>query len=274
MRLFDAILHANHRALAGDTNAGVHLGDFPNDLPVVALTCIDPRLNHLFPGVLGLPEDQFIWLRNGGNIIFDPLSSMTRTLALACAVKAGREIALIGHTDCKVSQTTVSTLIDRFKAIGIDRSKLPDNLNEFFGLFASERQNVIRGVDIVRSSPLIGPKIPVHGLVVDVNTGKLDWIVNGYEVLARGTTTPSTVPTPSLGQSVKELAPLAPFQMQDLKFPEMKIGEIATDVKEMFTKQPTPASVPPQQPPALPPQNIPVPPRIPSRPTIRLTRSR
>lgn len=274
MRLFDAILDANHRALAGDTNAGVHPGDFPNDLPVVALTCIDPRLNHLFPGVLGLPEEQFIWLRNAGNIIFDPLSSMTRTLALACAVKGGREIALIGHTDCKVSQTTVSTLIDNFKAIGVDRSKLPDNLNDFFGLFASERQNVIRGVEIVRSSPLIGPKIPVHGLVVDVNTGKLDWIVNGYDVVARGTSAPSPAQAPSLGQEVKDLAALAPFKFQDLKFPEVKIGEIATEVKEMFTKQAAAAPVPPLQPAAPPPPAIPVPPRIPNRPSIRITRSR
>src|SRR6476646_8986920 len=150
MRLFDAILDANHRALDGDSNAGVHPGDFPNDLPVIALTCIDPRLNRLFPGVLGLPEEQFIWLRNAGNIIFDPLSSMTRTLALACAIKGGKEIAVIGHTDCKVGKTSIVELTDRFKAAGVDRSKLPDNLNEFFGLFASERQNVMRAVDFVR----------------------------------------------------------------------------------------------------------------------------
>ena len=43
--------------------------DYAGELPVVALTCIDPRLNRFFPGVLGLPEEQFIWLRNAGNII-------------------------------------------------------------------------------------------------------------------------------------------------------------------------------------------------------------
>src|SRR4051812_13295903 len=120
MRLFEAILEANHRAVAGDPKAGIHPDDFSNELPVVALTCIDPRLNRLFPEVMGIHEEQFIWLRNAGNIIFDPMSSMTRTLALACAVKGGREIAIIGHTDCRVGQTNISALIDRFKAIGID----------------------------------------------------------------------------------------------------------------------------------------------------------
>ena len=28
-----------------------------------------------------------------------------RSIALACAIKGGREIAIIGHTDCKVAQT-------------------------------------------------------------------------------------------------------------------------------------------------------------------------
>jgi carbonic anhydrase len=206
--------------------------------------------------VLGLPEEQFIWLRNAGNIIFDPMSSMTRTLALACAIKGGKEIAVIGHTDCRVGQTTVSMLIDRFKAIGVDRSKLPDNLTDFFGMFGSERQNVIRGVDFVRSSPLIGPRIPVHGLIVDVNTGRLEWIVNGYDILARGTSSPTDT-------RIADMPALAPFKVQDLKMPEIKIGELATQVKESVAPPtPTPAAPAPQQPVRVQPRGIPVPPRI------------
>ena len=164
-------------------NAGLHPADFENELPVIALTCIDPRLNAFFPNALALPAEQFIWLRNAGNIIFDPMSSMMRTLALACAVKGGKEIAIIGHTDCQVCKTTTMQLLDKFKELGVERHLLPENLNEFFGLFSSERQNVIKACDIVRHSPLIGPKIPVHGLLLDIETGKLDWVVNGYQTL-------------------------------------------------------------------------------------------
>ena len=184
MRLFEAIIDANHRAVAGDANAGLRPADYENELPVIALTCIDPRLNAFFPNALALPADQFIWLRNAGNIIFDPMSSMMRTLALACAVKGGKEIAIIGHTDCQVGKTTTMQLIDKLRALGVERHRLPENLNEFFGLFSSERQNVIKACDIVRRSPLIGPKIPVHGLLIDIETGKLEWLVNGYQTLA------------------------------------------------------------------------------------------
>jgi hypothetical protein len=147
MRLFEAIVDANHRALAGDSRAGLRPSEYGDCLPLVALTCIDARLNPIFPEVLGIREEDFIWLRNAGNILFDSTSSMMRTMALACAIKGGKEIAIIGHTDCRVRQVSVSQLIESFRALGIDRARLPDNLVEFFGLFASERQNVINGVN-------------------------------------------------------------------------------------------------------------------------------
>jgi hypothetical protein len=55
MRLFEAIIDANHRAVAGDTSAGLHPAEFADALPVIALTCIDPRLNAFFPNALALP---------------------------------------------------------------------------------------------------------------------------------------------------------------------------------------------------------------------------
>src|SRR5512141_1062289 len=112
MRLFEAIIEANHRAVAGDASAGVHPSDFSDELPIIALTCVDPRLNVFFPNVLGLPGEQFIWLRNAGNIITGPLSSTMRSLALACAVKGGKEIAISGHTDCQVCKTTAMQLLE------------------------------------------------------------------------------------------------------------------------------------------------------------------
>lgn len=181
MRLFEAIVQANHRAVAGDASAGLRLGDFAQSLPIAALTCIDPRLNAFMPNVLGVPEEQFIWLRNAGNIITGPQSSTSRSIALACAVKGARELAVIGHTDCLVCKTGALELISRFSALGVVRAALPDNLNEFFGLFASERQNVMQAVSYLRESPLIGKQVPVHGLLVDIRTGRLEWLVNGYD---------------------------------------------------------------------------------------------
>ncbi len=297
MRLFEAIIDANHRAVAGDTSAGLHPADFADELPVIALTCVDPRLNALFPNALALPAEEFIWLRNAGNIITQPLSSTMRSLALACAVKGGREIAIIGHTDCQICTTTAMQLLDKLKALGIDRHQLPENLNEFFGMFGSERQNVIKACDIVRHSPLIGPKIPVHGFLVDIETGKLEWIVNGYETLATMSSRLDEPIAPT-GQMPDILKSLPAFNLGEMKFPEAKIGELATKTEDWLSQKmekieaaipgkpemkaalanqvveyaekhwPKPAGA---QPPAVPPK-IPVPPPI--RPRILPTRGR
>ena len=271
MRLFEAIMDANHRALAGDASAGLHPEDFADALPVAALTCIDARLNPLFPEVLALPKEQFIWLRNAGNIITGPMSSTMRSLALACAIKGGKEIAIIGHTDCLVGKTSTMKLTDAFRALGVDRAKLPENLTEYFGMFASERQNVIKAVDYVRQSPLIGPQIPVHGLMVDIATGNLDWVVNGYQALELGAHAQAALAKPA-GESSDTFKPLGDFKMGEMKFPTTKIGEIDAGGPQWKAPMgnPPPAvevgAPPPPLPPPLPP---PVAPRIPLPPPIR-----
>jgi carbonic anhydrase len=235
MRLFEAIIEANHRAVAGDKEAGMHPADFADELPVIALTCIDPRLNAYFPNALGLPAEQFIWLRNAGNIITQPLSSTMRSLALACAVKGGKEIAIIGHTDCQVCKTTTMQLLDKLKELGVERHLLPDNLNDFFGMFGSERQNVIKAAGIVRSSSLIGPKMPVHGLLLDIETGKLDVVVNGYEAwqAVPGQTEATKASSPISGA----LGSLGAFNIGEMKFPEGKIGELATKAEDWLSQK-------------------------------------
>jgi carbonic anhydrase len=273
MRLFEAIIDANHRALAGDAAAGLHPGEFETALPLAALTCIDPRLNALFPGVLGLPKEKFIWLRNAGNIITGPLSSTMRSFALACAVKAAKEIAVIGHTDCQVCKTSTSKLTDAFRAMGIDRTALPDNLTEYFGLFASERQNVIKAVDFVRRSPLIGPRIPVHGLIVDIESGRLEWVVNGYQTLETATAPPVPSLAALAGHQLDALKNLAEFKIGEMKFPETKIGELATEGRNWLTQEiqsievkPSQPARPPETPAATPAKKLPLPPRL--QPTI------
>jgi len=266
MRLLEAIIDANNRAVAGDQDAGLHPSEFAEELPIVALTCIDPRLNSLFPQVLGVLPEQFIWLRNAGNIITGPTSSTMRSLALACAVKGGKEIVIIGHTDCLVGKTTTMQLLERLRAIGVERHALPDNINEFFGIFSSERQNVIKATDIARHSPLLGPKIPIHGLMVDVQTGKLEWIVNGYQALDMMSTRWNEV-VQSAGQTMDALKSLTDFNIGEMKFPETKIGEVVTKTEDWLSSQVKKLEI--KKPVAVPEALAAAPPKIPLPPPIR-----
>lgn len=262
MHLFEAIVEASHRTTVGGVTPAFTAAQFAGSLPVVALSCIDPRLNALLPRRLGLGAEDFIWLRNAGNIITSPLSSTTRSLALACAIKGGREIALIGHSDCRVARTTMLDLTERFRALGLERARLPDNLIEFFGLAGSERQLVLRGVELVRSSPLIGPRVPVHGLLLDLASERFEWVVNGYDQLAVVVTPPGPAAVGRSGVSEDKLDPIGGFPpgAPGMELPSGRIGEYATGVPDPETTPAAPVPPPVPPPPARPvaPPNPPV----------------
>ena len=236
MRLLEAIIEANHRAVSTGGKVELSVGDFGDSLPLVALTCIDARLNPLIPERLGVPEEKFIWLRNAGNIITGPMSSTMRSLALACAVKGGREIAIIGHSDCLVAKSGTMQLLDGLAKLGVERAKLPENLTEFFGVFSSERQNVIKACDIIRSSPLVGPKVPVHGLLLDIQSGKLEWLVNGYQTLGATASEFTSFLRTAMDRAEGVIGDMKEFKLGDMKFPETKIGELAGKAEQVFQK--------------------------------------
>jgi carbonic anhydrase len=236
MRLFESIMDANQRRLGGTAGAAVPAAEFASALPLAALSCIDVRLNHLLPEMLGIGEEHFIWLRNAGNIVTSPLSSTMRSLSLACAVKGAKEVAIIGHTDCQVCRTTTMQLLDRLAALGVDRHKLPENLVEYFGLFGSERQNVIRGVDFIRASPLMGSKVPIHGLLIDIKTGKLEWVVNGYQAFETVATGRAGELIQRADQMVDSFTKIGHLTANEFKLPEGKIGEISTKAHDWVRK--------------------------------------
>ena len=158
--------------------------------------------------------------------------------------------------------------------MGINRTSLPDNLIEFFGLFASERQNVINGANHVRQSPLISSKVPVHGLMLDIETGRLEWLVNGYEQL--GTPAVSSPFLQKVHKAEELIGALASIGSGDLKLPEVQIGDFtlhpqkwvaqvehfAREARHALPDKATPAPQPAVATPQKPPPLVPVPPPV------------
>ncbi len=66
------------------------------------------------------------------------------------------------------------------QALGVDPQKLiqeeglgdTNGLMRWLGAFQDVHVNVKEVVDTIRNSPYL-PRIPVHGLVIDINSGKL-----------------------------------------------------------------------------------------------------
>jgi carbonic anhydrase len=165
-----------------------------NRLPIIGhtprkrmavVTCMDCRLVQMFEQVLGLERGDVIELRTAGATISDPereggLSDLIRSLAGGIYLLGVREVAVIGHTQCGLARADPNVLIASMQALGVDPQLLIEKADpkSWIGAFDDVHVNVKEVVDIIRMSPFL-PKIPVHGLVIDIETGKLEMVERG-----------------------------------------------------------------------------------------------
>jgi hypothetical protein len=112
---------------------------------------------------------------------------------------------------------------------------------------------------------LIGPKIPVHGVMIDTETGPSAVRLDTIDFAK------------SAGTAIGSPGSLGDFQYGEMKFPEMKIGDASSSATPATPPKPEPAPVPnvaatpppvirPATLPPLRPAKVPLPPPI--RPNI------
>lgn len=110
-----------------------------------------------------------------------------RSLLVAVYELNADEIYIVGHHDCGMSAIDPDVILDKMKKRGIDEKTIEMmkysgvNLEGWLGGFDDVAESVAHSVDMVRHHPLLVNTVPVHGLVIDPTTGKLDVVVNGNE---------------------------------------------------------------------------------------------
>ena len=153
---------------------------------MAVVTCMDTRLTLLFEEALGLHRGEVLQLRTAGATITEQDAvngDLIRSLAGAIYLLGVREVAVIGHTDCGLTHGDLARLTASMQALGVDPDALPEKgeaLLSWLGTFHDVRENVVRVVQAIRTSPYLPKGIPVHALVIDVHTGKLEMIDRGH----------------------------------------------------------------------------------------------
>jgi carbonic anhydrase len=144
-----------------------------------------------FEQALGLERGDVVELRTAGATISEneregAANDLIRSLAGGIYLLGVREVAVIGHTQCGLAHADVTALTASMQALGVDPQKLIEQeelgdvkgLLSWLGAFNDVHVNVREVVDVIRKSPYL-PKIPVHGLVIDIITGKLELVDRG-----------------------------------------------------------------------------------------------
>jgi carbonic anhydrase len=157
---------------------------------------MDCRLLEMFEPALGLKRGDAVELRTAGATISQPeregaANDLIRSLAGAIYLLGVREVLVVGHTQCGLSRVDPIGLTSSMQALGVDPQHLIEHeglgdvngLVNWVGAFSDVHLNVQETIQVIRNSPYL-PKLPVHGLVIDIESGKLELVgkANGFNL--------------------------------------------------------------------------------------------
>ena len=131
---------------------------------LVIVACMDARLD--VEESLGLRTGDAHVIRNAGGIVTD---DVIRSLIVSIELLGTEEIVLIEHTGCGLHGVDESVLRERVAA---NSGMAPDQVPVAFGGFGALEENIRAQVAILRDHPFLR-RVPVHGLMFDVSTGRL-----------------------------------------------------------------------------------------------------
>ena len=159
---------------------------FP-DKKIAVLTCMDTRLVELLPKALNLKNGDAKFIKNAGAILTQPFGSAMRSILVAVYELGAREVFVIGHHGCGMTNLDTEGMVRKFHEYGIDPLAIETlensgiRMEKFLRGFASSEEGVMHSVKLIRKHPLFPKAIPVHGFIFDPETGALELLVQDYQ---------------------------------------------------------------------------------------------
>jgi carbonic anhydrase len=156
------------------------------DKRMVILTCMDTRLVELLPRALNLRNGDAKIIKNAGAIVSHPFGSIMRSIIVAVYELDADEVFVIGHHDCGMTGLDSDHVVEKAKERGVSEEVLSTlrhsgiDLSRWLTGFDHVQEAVVKSVNIIRNHPLLPKNLPVHGFIMHPETGKLDFVEDGY----------------------------------------------------------------------------------------------
>jgi carbonic anhydrase len=128
---------------------------------IAILACMDARID--VEDALGLRVGDAHIVRNAGGFA---TQDAIRSLVVSQQLLGTREIIVIGHTGCGLHGADEAVIRGRVEAATHHATDL------VFGAFADLEAMIREQVRVLRSHPAL-LRVPIHGLIYDVTTGRL-----------------------------------------------------------------------------------------------------
>jgi carbonic anhydrase len=185
MSALSDILEHNGKFVAGREYEAFRTDKFPNK-KLIIVTCMDTRLVELLPKAMNVRNGDVMMIKVAGGVVSHPFGSVMRSIFVALYKLGAEEIAVIGHHGCGMVNLQADELLAQTAAAGVSPEVLRTlthsgvSLGAWLEGFARVEDSVRASVAMIRNHPLLPATLPVHGLVMDPETGKLDLVVDGY----------------------------------------------------------------------------------------------
>ncbi len=189
MSTLNNILEHNKAFVARGEYVPFETDRFP-DKKIVVVTCMDARLIELLPAAMNLRQGDAKILKTAGAIVSHPFGGIARSILVAVYELGAREVLIVGHHDCGMTNLSCERILEKAKARGVSDdvvSMLKNSgidLAKWLSGFENVADSVRASVDVVRNHPLLPKDVPVHGLVIDPKTGRLEIVVRDAVELA------------------------------------------------------------------------------------------
>jgi carbonic anhydrase len=157
---------------------------------LVIITCMDTRLVELLPKAMGIRNGDVKMIKTAGAIVSHPFGSVMRSVLVAVYQLEADEIAVIGHHGCGMTGLTPGTVLEKARQRGISPDVLETlshagiDLQKWLTGMESPEAGVMASVKMIRNHPLLPKGIPVHGLIMHPETGRLEVLSAGESTLA------------------------------------------------------------------------------------------
>jgi carbonic anhydrase len=152
---------------------------------LVIITCMDTRLVELLPKAMGIRNGDVKMIKTAGAIVTHPFGSVMRSVLVAVYQLEADEIAVVGHHGCGMTGLLPGTVLEKAKQRGISPAVLSTlehagiNMQKWLTGMESPEAGVLRSVELIRNHPLLPAEVPVHGLMIHPETGRLEVLIDG-----------------------------------------------------------------------------------------------
>lgn len=186
MALLNEIINYNEQFVQTKQYEEFITTKFP-DKRMVIVTCMDTRLTELLPRAMNLRNGDAKIIKNAGAVVTHPFGSIMRSIIVAVYELGAEEVYVVGHYECGMTGMAPQKVLEKARGRGVSSEMIDTlknagvDLEKFLTGFDYVHDGVVNSVNLIRKHPLLPKDLPVHGMIIHPETGRLDLISNGYE---------------------------------------------------------------------------------------------